>query len=71
MILNITAFGSSCWYPNPVKDGVLRECGSKLCVRKCVFWRVSYGVTVTVYQHWQPTLCDQFIETDIHRRLWK
>jgi hypothetical protein len=37
----------------------------KLCVQKYVFWRFSYGFTVTVYQHRQSKICDQFIETDI------
>jgi hypothetical protein len=37
----------------------------KLWVLKYVLWCFSYGVTVTVYQHWQPKICDQFIETDI------
>jgi hypothetical protein len=33
-----------------------------LCA-KYVFWRFSYGFTITVYQHWQPKICDQFVKT--------
>jgi hypothetical protein len=66
MILNFALLDWSCWYSNPVKYGVLRERAVlKLCVQKCVVWRFSCGFSVTVYQHWQPEICDQFIETDI------
>jgi hypothetical protein len=65
IILNVAPLGWSCWYSTSVTNGVLRERGfqalcAKVCI--CVFY---YGFTVEVYQHWQPKICDQFIETDI------
>jgi hypothetical protein len=65
MVLNFALLGWSCWYSTPVKDGVLRERGFQALCAKVFFWCFSYDFTVTVYQHYESRICDQFIETDI------
>jgi hypothetical protein len=62
MVLNFALFVWSCQYSTPRKDGVLREFVFKHCVPKYVFWLFSYSFIVTVFQHWQPKVCDQFVE---------
>jgi hypothetical protein len=43
----------------------LRKRGFQGVCTKVCFWRFCYGLTVTVYQNWQPEICDKFTETDI------